>query len=72
MLIYLLLTSGVILSEPFNLVFTHTCLPPSPTMLVTKTNSCGHPTSDLLRQDMGVFNQLPGKYGAASDNGVWK
>lgn len=41
-------------------------------MLVTKTNTCIHSKSDLLRQAMGIFNKLPGKFDVASYNGIRK
>lgn len=62
------------LGEPLNLVvLIHAHLEPSPTMLVTKTNTCIHPKSDLLRQAMGIFNKLSGKFNYKfSYNGIWK
>ena len=50
----------------------HICLSSSSTMLVSMTDTCIHPTSNLLRQAITVFNKLRGKFDAACDYGVWK
>ena len=50
----------------------HICLSSPSTMLVSMTDTCIHPTSNLLRRAIGVFNKLQGKFDAACDDGVWK